>query len=64
VADKLEARNLPFVFVTGFGDDGILPKHLRSVRRFTKPYEMETILPVLARHVEGGREASEGKGVT
>ena len=44
IAEKLLDRKVPFVFVTGFEDDVMLPAHLRSAPRFAKPYSIAAIL--------------------
>jgi PAS domain S-box-containing protein len=38
IAEMLMTRKVPFAFTTGFEDQNILPKHLRSVRCLNKPY--------------------------
>lgn len=38
VAQELERRSLPFVLVTGFEEESMLPVSLRSAPRLTKPY--------------------------
>jgi two-component sensor histidine kinase/DNA-binding response OmpR family regulator len=48
VADKLCDRKMNFAFVTGFEDETILPAHLRSIPRFSKPYEINVILDYIA----------------
>jgi PAS domain S-box-containing protein len=48
IAEIISKRNLPFAFVTGFEDSSVLPGHLRSVPRFTKPYQIDEILAHLA----------------
>lgn len=42
VAEALLARMIPFLFVTGFGDDAIPPKY-RSTVRIQKPYSPESL---------------------
>ncbi len=49
IAERLLDRNVPFAFVTGFEDDLILPAHLRSVPRFSKPYSIAAILDWIVR---------------
>jgi PAS domain S-box-containing protein len=48
IAEKLLDRGLPFAFVTGFEDNAILPRHLRSAPLLAKPYELSTILAVIS----------------
>ena len=42
VADSLRARNIPFVFVTGY-DAEIIPAAYATVRRFEKPIDPPAI---------------------
>jgi CheY-like chemotaxis protein len=51
-ADHLLAAAVPFVFVSGYGDDDLLPEHLRAHPRFDKPVEAERLVGCL---VELGR---------
>jgi CheY-like chemotaxis protein len=46
VADVLTARNIPFLFVTGYGRTG-LPDRLREAQVLTKPYRMEQLADAL-----------------
>jgi CheY-like chemotaxis protein len=45
LADELLARNVPFVFVTGYGADAI-PARFRQVLRIAKPHDPK-VLPSL-----------------
>jgi DNA-binding NtrC family response regulator len=47
LADLLEARGIPFVFVSGYGDEELLPEHLRARPRFDKPVEAERLVDCL-----------------
>ncbi|MBI3705898.1 MAG: response regulator [Rhizobiales bacterium] len=47
VADILEQRGLPFVFVTGYGE-GILPAKYRSRPALQKPFQSEQLKSTLA----------------
>jgi len=53
LAEHLRAQGVPFVFLTGYGDEEILPAHLRDQPRFDKPVEAErlvrTMLELVAR---------------
>jgi CheY-like chemotaxis protein len=49
LADELVARNVPFMFVTGYGDDTI-PQRFRQVLRIAKPHDPK-ILPSLVRRM-------------
>ncbi|MBW6527669.1 response regulator [Sphingomonas sp. RHCKR7] len=46
IADRLAARGVPFVFVTGY-DDWALPDAYRHVRRVPKPFAVPTVLDAL-----------------
>jgi PAS domain S-box-containing protein len=47
IADKLLARSIPFAFATGYSDPAMLPEHLRTVPRVSKPYAIAEIRHVL-----------------
>jgi len=44
LADHLHAQGIPFVFLTGYGDDDVLPPHLRGQPLFEKPVEAERLV--------------------
>ena len=47
-AEHLRAAGIPFVFVTGYGDDPeLLPQHLRRLPRLEKPVEAERLVALL-----------------
>ena len=46
IADRLAARGVPFVFVTGY-DDWALPDAYRHVPRISKPFAVPTVLAAL-----------------
>ncbi|MBW6530989.1 response regulator [Sphingomonas sp. RRHST34] len=46
IADRLAARGVPFVFVTGY-DDWALPDAYRHVPRIAKPFAVPTVLAAL-----------------
>jgi len=48
IADALRDRNVPFLFITGYGDPYVWPKHLRDVRRLTKLFDGTDVLNLLA----------------
>jgi len=39
LAEELRTHAVPFVFLTGYGDEEVLPEHLRTHPRFDKPVE-------------------------
>jgi len=47
VADELRARQVPFLFSTGYGAEGI-PERFRDVQLLGKPYRREDIHQALA----------------
>jgi PAS domain S-box-containing protein len=48
VAETLLERGIPFIFGSGFDDDGILPPRLRKIPRLTKPYEAGQVSQLLS----------------
>lgn len=47
-AEELRAAGVPFVFVTGYGDDPeLLPEHLRGLPRLEKPVEADRLVSLL-----------------
>ena len=49
LAEHLLARGIPFVFLSGYGGEELLPEHLRSHPRFDKPVEAERLVRALLR---------------
>ena len=47
LAEHLLARGIPFVFLSGYGGEELLPEHLRSHPRFDKPVEAERLVRAL-----------------
>jgi len=47
IAEVLRARGVPFVFVTGYEDRGIVPLAYRSAPRLDKPVADERLIEVL-----------------
>jgi two-component SAPR family response regulator len=43
-AEHLRARGVPFVFLSGYGGEELLPEHLRGHPRFDKPVEAERLV--------------------
>jgi CheY-like chemotaxis protein len=56
-AEHLHAEGVPCVFLTGYGDEEVLPEHLRAHPRFGKPVDAEpfvgTLRELAARHGRG-----------
>jgi DNA-binding response OmpR family regulator len=49
VAYALRARNVPFIFLSGYAHEIVIPPDLRDVVLLAKPYNLTRILTVLAR---------------
>ncbi len=47
VAERLEALNIPFAFVTGYGVDARLPAAFTTAPRLAKPYSTDALLNLL-----------------
>jgi two-component SAPR family response regulator len=47
LAEDLRVQGIPFVFVSGYGDEELLPEHLRDRPRFDKPVEAERLVACL-----------------
>jgi len=47
LASLLEARGVPFVFMTGYDDGGLFPPEFRKVRRLSKPFDARDVAEVL-----------------
>ncbi len=56
VADALRLRGIPFLFVSGYGDDG-LPAEYRDCVMLQKPYGVERLQQARATLLEGGADA-------
>jgi CheY-like chemotaxis protein len=48
VAETLKGRNIPFVFITGYGARG-LPDNYRDMPTLQKPFQMQDLKATLAR---------------
>jgi len=57
VAEKLSARNVPFVFATGYSAD-FVPTAYAHVPRVEKPVNMAALARLLARRVDGQDKSS------
>jgi PAS domain S-box-containing protein len=49
IADQLLAREIPFVFATGYSETAMLPEHLRDIPKLSKPYGTKEICDALGR---------------
>jgi CheY-like chemotaxis protein len=50
IADVLRARDIPFVFVTGYRDLSIVPCALRSAPRLDKPVSDDLLIESVSEH--------------
>jgi CheY-like chemotaxis protein len=46
IAQALSERGIPFFFLTGYDDVGIIPSDLRDVQRISKPFDAATLARV------------------
>jgi CheY-like chemotaxis protein len=56
IAERLEALNIPFVFVTGYGADVRLPPAFAQRPRLPKPYSTDALKTLLRSQADGGIE--------
>lgn len=54
-AEHLVSRDVPFVFLTGYGDDQLLPESLRSRPRFEKPFRDDQLVGAIVELLQTGR---------
>jgi len=50
IAEALEGRGVPFVFVTGYDDLATLPPQYRSTPRLSKPFDPHRLAQLATRH--------------
>jgi two-component SAPR family response regulator len=50
VAEELRGRGIPFVFLTGYDDSGIIPPEFLSVPRLAKPVDRRRLTEAIAGH--------------
>ncbi len=43
VVEAVRAHDKPFLFVSGYGDESVLPSNLRSVQRLNKPVDPQRL---------------------
>ena len=61
VAAKLLARNIPFIFITGYDQAEALPPEYRALPRLTKPFHAEELVAALAALLQHPSSASSDK---
>ena len=49
VADAVRERGKPVIFLTGYGDEDVLPSHLRALPRLEKPVDPTELFATIAR---------------
>jgi CheY-like chemotaxis protein len=54
IAEKLRALKVPFVFVTGYDGEYVIPPEFRNVLRLSKPFDHEPAQGILARYFRPG----------
>jgi len=59
-AEHLDATGVPFVFLTGYDDDELLPEPLRAYKRFRKPVDADPFIDSLRATVAKRRNAGRG----
>lgn len=50
VADVLVERNIPFVFITGYDANTVVPPRFHDVERLSKPFELAKLADIVSRH--------------
>lgn len=60
VADALDARGVPFLFVTGYASPQILPSHLLSRPRLLKPIDERELCAAIVRRLDERVEGQAG----
>lgn len=53
VASALEARHLPYVFLTGYDDDSIFPPEFQDVPRLSKPFSQSDLIDLVTENIAG-----------
>lgn len=59
IAEVLRARDVPFIFVTGYEDRSIVPMAFRAARRLDKPVTDEQLLEAMVGAFSTKRPASD-----
>lgn len=47
VAEAVRQRGKPVIFLSGYGDEAVLPPHLRALPRLEKPVDPDELLAVI-----------------
>jgi CheY-like chemotaxis protein len=58
VAEALVARGIPLIFLTAYGEDVVLPAHLRHVRVLSKPFTTAMLADAIHKTVKPPEPAS------
>jgi len=59
IADELEKRSIPYVFLTGYGEGGIPPAY-QHAPRLVKPFLPQVLIELVARHFARARWQAPG----
>jgi two-component sensor histidine kinase len=62
VAQRLRARNVPFIFVTGYGDPSMWPADFRDAERLSKPVQSGELLSIVAALIRNRPSERQGRG--
>jgi CheY-like chemotaxis protein len=54
IAEALAERGIPFVFVTGYDAESVLPPEFRAVPRLSKPFHIAALLQIAAANFQPG----------
>lgn len=49
VADILQGRGIPFIFITGYDAQSAIPPRFHGVERLTKPFDLDDLAILVAR---------------
>jgi DNA-binding response OmpR family regulator len=59
VADALRVRGVPFIVVTGYGEDDLRSDVLRDAQRLEKPVQAKILLQALAERISKDRSTQQ-----
>lgn len=51
IASALEARHLPYVFLTGYDSDGVFPPEFQDVPRLSKPFRQSDLIEIMIENI-------------